>query len=515
MTLQSLLDYAAPLPPYTPNTVSQLKREFVRNTAVQAVAMTFFTGFFCYYSNNSETRIEFFKKAVVVLGGSTLMRALALNIRYQAIVHRGSHMRVGSLVADCLSPLFTAMQWTHFFTIIQFGGHALFASLFLKSTEKLEIVTGEMQSLAINLGSTSLSELGRLLGDALTLRAFTSAGIVTLVASRTIFLMTALHDMAGELSKFLFFAVSYSLVKEFRTSSAVKTAAIAAISIILTAAFLHHRHKIAKVTRTFLDYASPLPQPSKDISQTLKREFIRNTAIQGLVLTSLVGLSCYLANKNELRMEFLQNAVTGFTVSTVARAFAMLVRYAAIVNQGLPARIASYGADCIAPLFFPLRFHLDKAIVHEGGHFFAMLALMKEASIKIIIESEHWSVEGTSIGLTKLGSMLGEDYSRRVIVAAGPMATSALSTIFFIGSCYFNQRELSKTLFFVASFSLIRECNYAKSALTFNSDNPLYSNHDFVKLWKEGGIHPYAAMIGMVALPLITTLGFLGIRYRL
>jgi hypothetical protein len=516
--LKAVLDYAAPLPPYTPNTVSQLKREFVRNTAVQAAAMAFFTGISCYYSDRRELRIEFFKQAVIMLGVSAIGRALALRVRYRAIIGRGMCRRVVSLMVDCIPSLYFALNYTVFNPMIKIGGHVLTVFLLRDPSVKLTIVAKDMQNWGVSFGESLLSPLGTLMGEACGLKLFNAAGTVASVAAIAISLMIALNNMAGELSKVFFFAASYSLIWDFLTApsggmyASVKAVAIAAIPIITTAAFLVYRQKVRKVSQDLLDYAAPIPPSSKDCEYTLGREFIRNTAIHALAIASMTALSCYLATTNTLRKEFIQNAATVFAFCAVARAFAAALRYIAILDQGLLARTISYGADCIAPFYFSLRFDLHRKIVHEGGHVFSTYALSKLTSMEVTAEPTHWMTKTTYTGATKFGTILGEQYSRSLFKAAGSMATVVASTVSLLASSFFNTRELSKTLFFSAAFSLIAECNYAKDALTIKSDNPLYPHHDFVFLWKEAGVHPYLAIVGMIALPVISTLGYL--RYR-
>ncbi len=116
-------------------------------------------------------------------------------------------------------------------------------------------------------------------------------------------------------------------------------------------------------------------------------------------------------------------------------------------------------------------------------------------------------------GLSKLGNYLGVHHANMVISAGGALATVVTNQITLISALILKDSypELSKYLFFPTLSSLYKEIDYAWSAFDTAKAIP---GHDFVVLWKEGGIHPYLAIIGMIALPAISTLGFLGIRNR-
>jgi hypothetical protein len=267
------------------------------------------------------------------------------------------------------------------------------------------------------------------------------------------------------------------------------------------------------VLQAALDYAAPLPP--KDQRHQLKAQFIQNTVTELALVSLCTGLSCYFAISNELRWAFIKKGATVLGVNTVVRTVATACRYAAISERGLFFRTVSFSVDCIAPFYFAREFNPFYFIIHEGGHVVSTYLLSQKSTIQVFANSMwQWHTQSTMHGLSKLGSYLGQHNVKMVITAGGALATVMTNQITLIAALVLKDSypEFSKYLFFPTLSSLFKEFTYAQSAFDTASAPP---GHDFVILWKEGGIHPYTAMTGMIALPLITTLGFLGIRYRL
>jgi hypothetical protein len=269
---------------------------------------------------------------------------------------------------------------------------------------------------------------------------------------------------------------------------------------------------MTSVLQAALDYAAPLPP--KNERHQLQEQFIRNTVTELALVSLFTGLSCYFAITNELRWAFIKKGATVLSVNMAARTVATTCRYAAITERGLLFRTVSFSVDCFAPLYFAREFNPFYYIIHEGGHVLSTYLLSQKATIQVIANSMgQWHTNSTMHGLSKLGNYLGEHRVRMVIAAGGALATVVTNQITLIGALVLKNSypELSKYLFFPTLSSLNKEMRYAWSAFDTAKALP---GHDFVILWKEGGIHPYLAMVGMVALPLISTLGFLGIRHR-
>jgi hypothetical protein len=267
---------------------------------------------------------------------------------------------------------------------------------------------------------------------------------------------------------------------------------------------------VTKALQRFLDFAAPLP-PEKEKHQ-LKQQLVRNTITEIGFVTLCTGLSCYFSVSNELRWAFIKQGIKVVAVNVTARAVAMGCRYAAITERGLFLRAVNFGVDCVAPLNFAWEFKALSSLVHEGGHAISAYVLLQRSKIEIIATHLNWVTHYVG-SLSKVGSYLGEFRVRMVICAAGSLATVFTNQIALIAALYLKNSypELSKYLLLQPIVSLCNEINYAWSAFDTAKASP---THDFLYLWKEGGIHPYLSIVTMIALPTISTLSFLGLRYR-
>ena len=264
--------------------------------------------------------------------------------------------------------------------------------------------------------------------------------------------------------------------------------------------------------KAVLDYVAPLPPKEKEVNW--REQFVRN-AVTDIALISLsTGLSCYFSISNELRWAYIQQGITVVYSHLVNSTIATLCRYAASSERGLFFRTVSFAVDCMASHSFMPVFGPFENIFHEGGHAISRYLLYKNCTVQVVTTTlTQWYTAtyfGEILELSKLGSYLGEHYANMVHTAMGPLASVATSQISLIGALILKASypELSKNLF-LYTLSTSRNCmGNALTALTANA--PL--SNDYVTLWKVGGIHPCSAIIGMVAMPLITTLGYLVLR---
>ncbi len=261
-----------------------------------------------------------------------------------------------------------------------------------------------------------------------------------------------------------------------------------------------------------LDFVAPLP--SENEKHQLHKQFVRNTITEFAFITLCTGLSCYFSTSNELRWAFIKKGATVLGVNALARTVATTCRYAAISERGLIFRTVSFSVDCLAPLYFAREFNPFYCLIHEGGHVFSTYLLSQKSTIQVVAHSMwHWHTQSTLHGLSKLGNYLGEHRVKMVISAAGAIATVVGNQLALIAALYLKDSypELSKYVVFPTLSSLFSEIKYAWSAFDTAKAIP---GHDFVVLWKEGGVHPYLAIVSMIALPAISTLGCIVLRYR-
>ncbi len=267
------------------------------------------------------------------------------------------------------------------------------------------------------------------------------------------------------------------------------------------------------VLKACFDYVAPLPPESE--RDKLREKFVRNM-VTDIALNSLsTGLACYFSISSDLRWAYIKQGIIVFIENLAGRAVSTLCRYAAISERGLFFRTVSLAVDCKVIDYFMPTFGRFQSIFHEAGHAISSYLLYKNCTIQIVSTTlTNWGTAtyyfGETLEISKLGSYLGEPYAGIVVTAMGPLVDVATGQISLIAALTLKASypELSKNLF-LYTLSTSRNCmSYAWEALAANT--PL--SNDYVSLWKVGGIHPCSAIIGMVAMPLISTLGYLVLR---
>jgi hypothetical protein len=142
-------------------------------------------------------------------------------------------------------------------------------------------------------------------------------------------------------------------------------------------------------------------------------------------------------------------------------------------------------------------------LVHESGHALTAMALYQNARPTIEVFPLEGGVTRYSAGpLTKLGEFFGRKISGVIVSGAGAAFSILFATVNIGLAHHFKQDhpELHRYLLCAAISSIAQHVFYALSALWEKRPS---SGHDFVKLWRVGGIHPVISVICMVALPLI------------
>jgi hypothetical protein len=161
----------------------------------------------------------------------------------------------------------------------------------------------------------------------------------------------------------------------------------------------------------------------------------------------------------------------------------------------------------IAPISFAIGTALNaQTLIHESGHALAAKILYQGANPEITLFPfkggvTHFFPEK----LSALGAKLGKNKSIAWVTAAGPLASLAVSSAALATSLLIkdNHPKISNYLATSAIYDFIIHATYACSAL-FTSPTEL--SHDFVRL-SHFGIHPLAATVAIIALPILITLG--------
>lgn len=151
-------------------------------------------------------------------------------------------------------------------------------------------------------------------------------------------------------------------------------------------------------------------------------------------------------------------------------------------------------------------------LVHEAGHAIAAVALYQNARPTIEVFPLTGGVTRFSVGsLTKIGEFFGRKWTSVIVSAAGP-AIAIIAASLNLGLSHYYAKEnpeLHRYFLCMSIASIAQHVLYALSALW--EKNP--SGHDFIKLWKVGGIHPLFSVVGLIALPLIMKSIFFTIDY--
>lgn len=135
--------------------------------------------------------------------------------------------------------------------------------------------------------------------------------------------------------------------------------------------------------------------------------------------------------------------------------------------------------------------------IHEYGHALTALCTFVDSDPKVHADFRGGSTTYiTSYGLTTLGKLLGEERSKLLIAAAGPLASVLFGSAEIALSTMVDQNHpLMAELLSDHGFVQIAETMlYGLSAFTASKMN---LGHDFIFLWQYGGIHPVVPLLIM------------------
>ncbi|HSX38729.1 MAG TPA: hypothetical protein VLE95_07885 [Chlamydiales bacterium] len=145
-------------------------------------------------------------------------------------------------------------------------------------------------------------------------------------------------------------------------------------------------------------------------------------------------------------------------------------------------------------------------LLHEGGHAWAANAVFKNAKPKItLFPYGATRTEYATAELTDFGSKLGKHRSLTLVAVSGPATTLLVSTIAMIAGMAVRAKfqELSCYLIAYGRMDFFQHAVYAANAMLAH---PKDDKHDFVVL-SASGVHPLAAAIVLIALPLFLEFG--------
>jgi hypothetical protein len=141
------------------------------------------------------------------------------------------------------------------------------------------------------------------------------------------------------------------------------------------------------------------------------------------------------------------------------------------------------------------------ALIHEYGHKISAGALFINSKAKIFLDPLKGGYTSYSTRyLSQMGKCFGKLYACILISAAGT-TLSILASLVDLTAAHMlkkSHRKIARYLNISAIGNIAISALYAMSALCNRSSH----GHDFVYLWKAGGIHPLTAAATIIAIPI-------------
>ncbi len=147
-----------------------------------------------------------------------------------------------------------------------------------------------------------------------------------------------------------------------------------------------------------------------------------------------------------------------------------------------------------------------QTLIHESGHAMAALSIYKRPRPAIEVYPFLGGItQFYKTSMTPFGKKLGPVAATCFIVASGPGFTLLISSILFAIGLAIKEKypQFGKYLIAWGIIDFLNHAHYAYSALHANPSNLA---HDFVHL-AIFGLNPITAVIGILAIPVILTLG--------
>lgn len=259
--------------------------------------------------------------------------------------------------------------------------------------------------------------------------------------------------------------------------------------------------------------------PCKEFKSNLIKEIVKKTLIELAVALAFTAAACFFVATPIGMATLLLCSIAAIAINIILRSVnaycinrLYLLKYdnspAALEKKARFQMISNFLQYLVPTSFSTLvDANTRELIVHEGGHALAAQILVKNPNPRITINPLQGGQTTYRIGaLSKVGEFFGRENSKLLIAAGGPALAVGAATVAF-GTSYALRKsnpELSRYLRVIAIDSIVQHAFYAVSALWTSAAR---TSHDFVRLM-AGGIHPIAAAVSIIALPLIVRIGF-------
>jgi hypothetical protein len=194
--------------------------------------------------------------------------------------------------------------------------------------------------------------------------------------------------------------------------------------------------------------------------------------------------------------------IVAWTIGWVIRTLSIQLTWAACFpqNRGSPTWDTGLGHLARLSLINTLTLKLNHYI-HEGGHAGAALLSFVQAKPVITANSIFGQTECTlTHGLTSFGKLLGKERAKLFVTASGLIVPILCAMAEFAAAHQLKHHSTWHQLLHYHGISQVAELLfYSLSALWASPDR---LDHDCIRLWKMGNIHPLIPMTLMIALPL-------------
>lgn len=259
--------------------------------------------------------------------------------------------------------------------------------------------------------------------------------------------------------------------------------------------------------------------PCKELVIKLVKEIAKKSLIELAVSLAFTAAACFFVATPVGMATLLICSVAAVGINILWRSGSAYCQYRLFKLKQNPSIKAQEKKDKfqfllgffqhLAPITFSSLVDINtrELIVHEGGHALTTKILVKNPGVHIRINPFQGAVTSYRLGaLTSIGEFFGRANSKLLIAAAGPALSIVAASVNLAASLALRKSnpELSRYLNIIAIDSVVQHVFYALSALWTSSAQ---RGHDFIQLM-AGGIHPIAAVVSIIALPLIVRIGF-------
>lgn len=235
---------------------------------------------------------------------------------------------------------------------------------------------------------------------------------------------------------------------------------------------------------------------------------VTTTAFNELATSlTLNGLTCLFVASSSIPL-LLTSSLVMVSVNTAVHSCAAFSQYRKYkqnpyalpnLNNGSPAKFANRFAAFNFAFINEAGFN---TLIHESGHALAAKIVCLSPQVQIKVLPFEGGYTKFFFRLSPLGKKLGEKFSVLFITAMGPAMGIAFASL-QIGAAQKIRKKypnLSNYLTASGAMNVSSHVMYALSALPFEN---IPAGHDFARLWRVGNIHPAAAAVAMVALPVL------------